>query len=107
MLGQRHKHLKFSRHCQTDKASIVVQFVDFLEVENATGHLEGRGLARRVSANNKKWSFILGALMRALPSCLQGLRHLLSVKINPGEIRGMNYQSGKYRNHQLSEFQER
>lgn len=39
-LGQRYKHLKCSRHCQIDKASIVVQSVDFLKVENAAGHLE-------------------------------------------------------------------
>lgn len=40
MLGQSCKHLKFSRHCQTDKASVVVQFVDLLKVENVTGHRE-------------------------------------------------------------------
>lgn len=40
MLGQRYKHLKLNRHRQSDKASIVVQFVGFLKVENVPGHQE-------------------------------------------------------------------
>lgn len=61
---------------------------------------------RGLNVGNKKWLCIVGALERVFPTCLQGLGRLLSVKTNPGEIRGINYQSGKYRNHQLSEFQE-
>lgn len=77
----------------TEPHIAMVQFVDFLQVQNATGH--------------KKWLFTLSIPMRVFPTLSVGLEASLHVRTNPGEDRGIHYQFEKDRSHQRSEFQER
>lgn len=77
----------------TEPHIAMVQFVAFLKVQSATGH--------------KKWLFTLSTPKRVFPTLSAGLEASLHVRTNPGEVRGINYRSGKDRRHQRSEFQER